>query len=75
MFGFGKKVTKVFKVEGMACPRCSAAVKTALEKLKGTKAEIDLEKGAVTVTAAAIDVEAIKTAIESCGFEFAGEIQ
>lgn len=75
MFGFGKKVTKVFKVEGMACPRCSAAVKTALEKMKGTKAVIDLEKGAVTVTAPAIDEAAIKAAIEACGFDFAGEIQ
>ena len=75
MFGFGKKVTKTFKVEGMACPRCSAAVKTALEKLKSTKAEIDLEKGIVRVTAAAIDEAAIQAAIEACGFEFAGEIQ
>ncbi len=74
MFGFGKKVTKVFKVEGMACPRCSAAVKTALEKMKGTKAEIDLEKGEVTVTAPSVDVAAIQAAVEACGFEFAGEI-
>lgn len=74
MFGLGKKVTKVFKVEGMACPRCSAAVKTAVEKMKGTKAEIDLEQGTVSVTAPAIDAEAIKAAVEACGFEFAGEI-
>ncbi len=74
MFGFGKKVTKVFQVEGMACPRCSAAVKTAIEKLKGTKAEIDLEKGTVSVTAPAVDAAAIKAAVESCGFDFAGEI-
>ena len=73
MFGFGKKITKVFKVDGMACPRCSAAVKTALEKMKGTKAEIDLEKGTVSVTAAKIDEAAIKAAIEACGFDFVGE--
>lgn len=75
MFGFGKKETKVFKVEGMACPRCSAAVKKALEEMKGTKAEVDLEKGAVTVTAAKIDEQAVRAAVEGCGFEFAGEIQ
>ncbi len=75
MFGFGKKVTKVFKVEGMACPRCSAAVKTALEKMKGTKAVIDLEKGTVSVTAPAVDAAAVQAAIEACGFDFVGEIQ
>lgn len=74
MFNFFKKTTKTFKVNGMACPRCSAAVKKALEGLKGTRAEIDLEKGTVTVTAKVIDEAIVKSTIESCGFEFAGEI-
>ncbi len=74
MFGFGKKETKVFKVDGMACPRCSAAVKTALEKLK-LKADIDLEKGTVTVCGAAIDENTIQGAVEACGFDFKGEVK
>ncbi len=73
MFGFGKKETKVFKVEGMACPRCSGAVKTALEKLK-FKVDVDLENGTVTVCGVKIDESVIKAAIEACGFDFKGQI-
>ena len=74
MFGFGKKETKIFKVDGMACPRCSGAVKTALEKLK-LKVEIDLEKGTVTVCGAKLDEERIKATVEACGFDFKGEVK
>ncbi len=73
MFGFGKKETKTFLVEGMACPRCSAAVKTALEKNKGVKAEIDLEKGTVAVTAKQVSEATVKAVVEACGFTFKGE--
>ena len=59
----------------MACPRCIGAVKTAIEKIKGHKAEIDLQTGTVKVTASKIDASAIATAVETCGFEFVGEAE
>ena len=74
MFGFGKKETKVFKVDGMHCPRCSGAVKTALEKLK-LAAEIDLETGMVTVCGKKIDEDVVKGVVEACGFDFKGEVK
>ena len=74
MFGFGKKETKVFKVDGMHCPRCSGAVKTALEKLK-LKADIDLEQGTVTVCGVKVDAGVIQNAVEACGFDFKGEVK
>ena len=73
MFGFGKKITVVIKVNGMHCPKCAEKVKNAVAAVKDVKSvAVDLEGKSVTVTALEkVDVNAVKTAIAAAGFEVA----
>lgn len=63
--------TEVFKVEGMSCGHCRAAVKEALESVAGVSAaEVDLEAGLARVTydPAEASKEALKAAVEEAGY-------
>ena len=73
MFGFGKKITVVIKVNGMHCPKCADKVKKAVLAVKLVKAaDVDLDGKRVTVTALEkVDVNAVKAAIAAAGFEVA----
>ena len=61
-------------VNGMMCAHCEAHVKEALEKIEGvTEAVADHGKNLVTLsTAGAVSEEAIKAAVETAGYEYAG---
>lgn len=62
----------ILKVEGMMCGHCKAAVEKACKAVPGTTdAVADLQSKTVTVSGTA-DVEALKKAILSAGFEVAG---
>ena len=71
MFGFGKKITVIIKVEGMHCPRCAEKVKNAVCAVKHVKdAAVDLEGKSVTVVALEkFDINVVKSAIIAVGFE------
>ncbi|MBQ9163065.1 MAG: heavy-metal-associated domain-containing protein [Clostridia bacterium] len=71
MFGFGKKITHTFAVNGMSCSHCTARVEKALTEIKGVKsAKADLEAKTVTVTAAdSVSLNALKAAVNALGFE------
>lgn len=59
-------------VEGMSCSHCVASVQKALDKLSGIeRAEIDLQGKRVRVDyePEAVNLQAIKDAIENQGFQ------
>ena len=62
-----------FKVDGMTCGHCIAAVTTEVSKLDGvTNVDVDLAAGAVTVESGQpIDPNAFAAAIEEAGFAIA----
>ena len=62
-----------FKVIGMSCGHCVAAVTTEVSKLSGvTKVEVDLVDGSVTVESVEpVDPVAFAAAIDEAGFEVA----
>ena len=64
--------TLVLKVEGMSCGHCKASVEKALKALNGVaNATVTLEAKEVNVEfdGSAVNVEAMKKAIEDDGYE------
>lgn len=60
------------QVEGMTCAHCEASVKEALENLAGVeRVKINLDSGEVNITydESTIEVEKMKEAIESQGYD------
>jgi copper chaperone len=62
-----------FKVDGMSCGHCVAAVTTEVSKLDGvTNVDVDLAAGEVTVESEQpIDPNAFAAAIDEAGFAIA----
>lgn len=62
-----------FKVDGMSCDHCVAAVTTEVSKLDGvTNVDVDLAAGAVTVESEQpIEPNAFAAAIDEAGFAIA----
>lgn len=66
MFG---KVHYTMKIDGMSCAHCSARVKTALETLRGTSAQISLEEKTARVKCpVSVDAEALTKAVTEAGY-------
>ena len=65
--------TETFKVTGMTCGHCVAAVTSEVSKLGGvTKVDVDLASGSVTVESnLPIDKAAIASAVDEAGFALA----
>ena len=65
--------TETFKVTGMTCGHCVAAVTSEVSKLGGvTKVDVDLTSGSVTVESnLPIDKAAIASAVDEAGFALA----
>ena len=61
-------------VNGMMCAHCEAHVKESLEKIEGvTEAVADHEANIVKLTTTSdIAEDALKAAVESAGYEYAG---
>ncbi len=60
---------KTIIIEGMRCPHCVQAVKTALEAVEGVAAvEVDLAAKKATVEGTATN-QALSNAIEDSGFD------
>lgn len=61
-----------FKIEGMSCQHCKAAVTEALEALAGVQSvQVDLETGTAEITyeEGSVTTEQVQAAIEEAGYE------
>lgn len=67
-------VTTVHKVSGMTCGHCESAVAQEISALDGVTAVAAVAKtGEVTITSAApLDEEAVRIAVEEAGYELVG---
>ncbi len=69
-------VTAVYKVSGMSCGHCEGAVSGELSELPGVSSvKAVASTGEVTVvSAAALDEEAVRAAVDEAGFELVAKI-
>jgi uncharacterized protein len=66
---------KTVKVSGMTCNHCKTNVHNNLSAIAGIEnIEIDLESGKVKMTGEDIDLEKVKSKVESIGYEYKGEV-
>ncbi|MEV5436075.1 heavy-metal-associated domain-containing protein [Streptomyces sp. NPDC052682] len=68
------QVTTVYKVSGMSCGHCEGAVSGEISQLPGvTSVKAVASSGEVTVVSAApLDEEAVRAAVDEAGFELTG---
>jgi copper chaperone CopZ len=63
------------KVQGMNCNHCKIKVESGLKKVVGVDvAMADIVNGEVTLRGNNINLDNVKTAIESLGYSYNGEI-
>ncbi|MEU9386249.1 heavy-metal-associated domain-containing protein [Streptomyces sp. NPDC048279] len=69
-------VTAVYQVTGMSCGHCEGSVSAELSGLPGvTSVKAVASSGEVTVVSAApLDEEAVRAAVDEAGFELVGRI-
>lgn len=69
-------ITAVYKVSGMSCGHCEGAVSGEISDLPGvTSVKAVASTGEVTVvSAAALDEEAVRSAVDEAGFELVARI-
>ncbi|WP_432055468.1 heavy-metal-associated domain-containing protein [Streptomyces sp. bgisy022] len=67
-------VTTTYKVSGMSCGHCEGAVSGEISKIEGVgSVRATASSGEVTVTSAApLDEEAVRAAVDEAGFELIG---
>ncbi|GGV80608.1 MULTISPECIES: heavy-metal-associated domain-containing protein [Streptomyces] len=67
-------VTTVYKVSGMSCGHCEGAVSTEISALPGVSSvKAVASTGEVTVVSAApLEEEAVRAAVDEAGFELVG---
>lgn len=66
-------VSQTFRVEGMTCDHCVAAVREEVSRVKGV-AEVDVElaTGRLTIIGDdAIDTDEVRAAVRNAGYEIA----
>ncbi|MFI2200844.1 heavy-metal-associated domain-containing protein [Streptomyces sp. NPDC020192] len=68
-------VTTVYKVTGMSCGHCEGAITGEVSQIPGvTSVKAVASTGEVTVVSAApLDDEAVRAAVDEAGFELAGK--
>ena len=72
--GYNRTVTEtvVYRVPGMHCSHCEAAVKEELAGVGGVEAvDVDLESKIVTVHGRGLSDESLRSAIEEAGYDAA----
>ncbi|MEW1777468.1 heavy-metal-associated domain-containing protein [Streptomyces sp. NPDC086777] len=69
-------VTAVYKVTGMSCGHCEGSVSAEISALPGVSSVTAVAaSGEVTVVSAApLDEEAVRAAVDEAGFELAGRV-
>jgi len=69
------KEFSLFKVQGMDCNHCKNSVELNLSKLPEIQSvEADLQSQTVKIEGEQLDIEQIKTTVESLGYKFGGKI-
>ncbi|MEU3523435.1 heavy-metal-associated domain-containing protein [Streptomyces sp. NPDC038707] len=68
-------VTTVYKVTGMSCGHCEGSVSEELSRIPGVSSvKAVASSGEVTVVSAApLDEEAVRAAVDEAGYELAGQ--
>ncbi|MFE9441107.1 heavy-metal-associated domain-containing protein [Streptomyces sp. NPDC006602] len=68
-------VTAVYKVTGMSCGHCEGSVSSEISEIPGVSSvKAVASTGEVTVVSAApLDEEAVRAAVDEAGFELAGK--
>jgi copper chaperone CopZ len=68
-------VTTVYKVSGMSCGHCEGAVSGEISEIAGVSSvKAVASSGEVTVVSAApLDEEAVRSAVDEAGFELVGK--
>ncbi|QTD98665.1 heavy-metal-associated domain-containing protein [Streptomyces cyanogenus] len=68
-------VTTVYKVTGMSCGHCEGSVSGEISQLPGVSSvKAVASTGEVTVVSAApLDEQAVRAAVDEAGFELAGQ--
>ncbi|MGW3107066.1 heavy-metal-associated domain-containing protein [Streptomyces sp. NPDC001100] len=68
-------VTTVYKVSGMSCGHCEGSVSGEISELPGVSSvKAVASTGEVTVVSAApLDAEAVRAAVDEAGFELVGQ--
>lgn len=68
-------VTAVYKVSGMSCGHCEGSVSGEISQLSGVSSvKAVASTGEVTVVSAApLDDETVRTAVDEAGFELVGQ--
>ena len=69
-------VTAVYKVSGMSCGHCEGAVSGEISEIAGVSSVMAVaSSGEVTVVSAApLDEEAVRAAVDEAGFELVGTV-
>ncbi|MFF8730409.1 heavy-metal-associated domain-containing protein [Streptomyces sp. NPDC015171] len=69
-------VTTVYQVTGMSCGHCEGSVSGELSQIPGVSSvKAVASTGEVTVVSAApLDDEAVRAAVDEAGFELAGQV-
>ncbi|WP_416974282.1 heavy-metal-associated domain-containing protein [Streptomyces sp. 4F14] len=69
-------VTAVYQVSGMSCGHCEGSVSGEISQLDGVSSvKAVASTGEVTVvSAAALDEEAVRAAVDEAGFELVGRV-
>lgn len=69
-------VTAVYKVTGMSCGHCEGSVSAEISELPGVNSVTAVAaSGEVTVVSAApLDEEAVRAAVDEAGFELVGRV-
>ncbi|CAL9310878.1 MULTISPECIES: heavy-metal-associated domain-containing protein [Streptomyces] len=68
-------VTTVYKVTGMSCGHCEGSVSEEISRIPGVSSvKAVASSGEVTVVSAApLDEEAVRAAVDEAGYELAGQ--
>ncbi|MDX3383477.1 heavy-metal-associated domain-containing protein [Streptomyces niveiscabiei] len=69
-------VVAVYKVSGMSCGHCEGSVSGEISQIEGVSSvKAVASSGEVTVvSAAALDEEAVRAAVDEAGFELVGRV-
>jgi copper chaperone CopZ len=72
--GYNRRVpeTVTYRVPGMHCGHCEAAVKEELAEVEGVEAvDVDLDSKVVTVRGTRLSDDSLRAAIEAAGYDAA----
>jgi len=62
----------IYRVEGMTCAHCVAAVTEEVSRIPGAEhVEVDLDTGRLAVSGEAVETDEVRAAVEEAGYSLA----